>query len=66
MKTLSLEKMEKVEGGVNCDDGFVQMAAVLSSSIGVAAVFMGPVGWAGALAWGAVGLYLGTQVCGAK
>lgn len=54
MNELSLEKMEKVSGGA-CD-GFAAGAAMTVSSFGVAMVFLGPVGWGGALIMGAAGM----------
>lgn len=59
MKELSLEKMENIQGGA-CD-GFTASAAVAMSTLGMMAVFAGPIGWGPALVWGGVGLYLGTQ-----
>ncbi|MEM9389003.1 MAG: hypothetical protein AAGA02_00940 [Bacteroidota bacterium] len=46
--------MEKVSGGA-CD-GFAAGAAMTVSSFGVAMVFLGPVGWGGALIMGAAGM----------
>jgi hypothetical protein len=66
MKNLSIERMEKIEGGLECSDGFVELAAGSLSGLALLAVYTGPLGWGPALVLGAAGMYLGTQVCGAK
>lgn len=52
MKELSLEKMEMVNGG--CDE-IIAGGVLALGGLGVAMVFLGPVGWAGALIAGAGG-----------